>query len=56
MLIMTYAYARASGDGSLISRYVRQYSNFFSMGPYAWVVFVANFLGRLFDRFNAVHS
>jgi hypothetical protein len=23
MLIMTYAYARASGDGSLISRYVR---------------------------------
>jgi hypothetical protein len=24
MLIMTYAYARASGDGSLISRYVRQ--------------------------------
>jgi hypothetical protein len=24
MLIMTYAYARASGDGSLISRYVCQ--------------------------------
>ena len=24
MLIMTYAYARASGDGSLISRYVRR--------------------------------
>jgi hypothetical protein len=24
MLIMTYAYARASGDGSVISRYVRQ--------------------------------
>ena len=24
MLIMTYAYARASGDGSFISRYVRQ--------------------------------
>ena len=23
MLIMTYAHARASGDGSLISRYVR---------------------------------
>ena len=23
MLIMTYAYARASGDGSLISKYVR---------------------------------
>ena len=23
MLIMTYAYARATGDGSLISRYVR---------------------------------
>jgi Domain of unknown function (DUF4965) len=23
MLIMTYAYARASGDGSFISRYVR---------------------------------
>jgi hypothetical protein len=25
MLIMTYAYARASGDGSIISRYVRQH-------------------------------
>jgi Domain of unknown function (DUF4965) len=25
MLIMTYAYACASGDGSLISRYVRQH-------------------------------
>ena len=24
MLIMTYAYARASGDGHLISKYVRQ--------------------------------
>ena len=24
MLILTYAYARASGDGSFISRYVRQ--------------------------------
>ena len=29
MLIMTYAYTRASGDGSLISRYVRQRFNFF---------------------------
>jgi hypothetical protein len=29
MLIMTYAYARASGDGSLISRYVRQNSTFY---------------------------
>ena len=33
MLIMTYAYARASGDGSLISRYVCQRSNFFLMRP-----------------------
>ncbi len=33
MLIMTYAYARASGDGSLISRYVCQASNFPLMGP-----------------------
>ena len=33
MLIMTYAYARISGDGSLISRYVCQDSNFFVMGP-----------------------
>ena len=31
MLIMTYAYARASGDGSLISRYVRM-SNFLPTG------------------------
>ena len=30
MLIMTYAYARASGDGSLISRYVCRGSIFFS--------------------------
>jgi hypothetical protein len=33
MLIMTYAYARASGDGSLISRYVRQDSTFCLMRP-----------------------
>jgi hypothetical protein len=32
MLIMTYAYARASGDGSLISRYVRLGSTFFLAG------------------------
>ena len=32
MLIMTYAYARASGDGSLISKYVCQDSNFFLIG------------------------
>ena len=29
MLIMTYSYARASGDGSFIGRYVRQNSNSF---------------------------
>ena len=34
MLIMTYAYARASGDGSLISRYVRQGFYFFSDRPH----------------------
>jgi hypothetical protein len=33
MLIMTYAYARASGDGSLIGRYVRHKSNFRGIGP-----------------------
>ena len=32
MLIMTYANARASGDGSLISRYVCQVSSFFLIG------------------------
>ena len=32
MLIMTYAYARASGDGSLISRYVCSGSIFFLTG------------------------
>ena len=32
MLIMTYAHARASGDGSLISRYVRQNSTFLLIG------------------------
>ena len=34
MLIMTYAYARASGNGTLISNYVCQNSNFFLIGPY----------------------
>ena len=33
MLIMTYAYARASGDGSLISSHVRQDSTFCLIGP-----------------------
>jgi len=33
MLIMTYAYARARGDGSLISRYVCQDSYFLPMRP-----------------------
>jgi len=33
MLIMTYAYARASGDGNLISRYVRQDSTLCLIGP-----------------------
>ena len=33
MLIMTYAYARASGDGSFISRYVRQDSTFCLIVP-----------------------
>jgi hypothetical protein len=32
MLIMTCAYARASGDGSLINRYVRQGPTFFPKG------------------------
>ncbi len=32
MLIMTYAYARASGDGSFISRYVRMDSIFSLIG------------------------
>jgi hypothetical protein len=33
MLIMTYAYARASGDGSLIGKYVRHNFNFLLIGP-----------------------
>jgi hypothetical protein len=33
MLIMTYAYARASGDGNFISRYVRQDFSFCLIGP-----------------------
>jgi len=32
MLIMTYAYARATGDGSLIGRYVRQDSKIHRQG------------------------
>ena len=32
MLIMTYAHARASGDGSLIGRYVCHNSNFWLIG------------------------
>jgi hypothetical protein len=33
MLIMTYAYARASGDGSFISRYVRKDATFCLIRP-----------------------
>ena len=57
MLIMTYAYARASGDGSLISRYVRQGFYFSPIGPHGWTmtVSIADFLGRLFDKFNTVY-
>jgi hypothetical protein len=33
MLIMTYAYARASGDGNIIARYVCQDSTFCLTGP-----------------------
>ena len=51
MLIMTYAYARASGDGSLISRYVREGFYFFLKGSDEWAltVSVADLLGGLFD-------
>ena len=51
MLIMTYAYARASGDGSLISRYVREGFYFFLKGSDGWAltVSVADLLGGLFD-------
>ena len=49
MLIMTYAYARASGDGSLISRYVRQESIFRligsdELGQYNFLTSWADFL------------
>ena len=49
MLIMTYAYARASGNGSLISKYVCQDSIFMLMGPdvllqYSVLISWANYL------------
>jgi hypothetical protein len=46
MLIMTYAHARASGDGSLINRFVR---TVLLLGTHGGLtnrtVFSANFLG-----------
>ena len=49
MLIMTYAYARTSGDGNFISRYVRQDSVFClirpdELGQYNLLTSWANFL------------
>ena len=38
MLIMTYAYARASGDGSFINRYVRQ--DYFILDSDSWLLTV----------------
>ena len=38
MLIMTYAYARTSGDGSFISKYVRQ--DYFIIDSDSWTLTV----------------
>ena len=57
MLIMIYAYARASGEGSFIRGHVRMNSIIFSpRGTEGLlIVYVAVFLGRLFECFDAVH-
>ena len=52
MLIMTYAYARASGDGSLMSRYVCETILAVSIEDLlTWLVFIADFLGGFFVEF-----
>ena len=52
MLIMTYAYARASGDGSLISRYVCQTMLVVSIeDSITSLVLIADVLGRFFVKF-----
>ena len=52
MLIMTYAYARASGDGSLMSRYVCETILAVSIEDLLTsLVFIADFLGGFFVEF-----
>ena len=56
MLIMTYAHARASGDGSLISRYVRTKLLFAIVEDQQYrTVFSTDFLGRLFVQLDTFH-
>jgi hypothetical protein len=56
MLIMTYAHARASGDGSLISRYVRTELLFAPVKDQQhWTVFSADFLGRLLVQLDSAY-
>ena len=56
MLIMTYAHAHASGDGSLISRYVRTKLLFAAVEDQQYrTVFSTDFLGQLFVQLNTFH-
>ena len=53
---MTYAYIRASGDGSLISRYVRTQLPFAPVKDRQYrTVFSTDFLGRLLVQLDTFH-
>jgi hypothetical protein len=56
MLIMTYAHARASGDGSLISRYVCQTLLIVSIDKWLTsLAYIVDFLGELFVGLVSKH-
>ena len=56
MLIMTYAHARASGDGSLISQYVCQTLLMVSINEWLIsLVYIVDFLGELFVGLVSKH-
>ena len=56
MLIMTYAHARASGDGTLINRYVRTQLLFAPIVNQQYrTVFSTDFLGRLLVQLDTFH-
>jgi Domain of unknown function (DUF4965) len=59
MLIMTYAYARASGDGNIIAKYVCRNCSWIVrklIDCHGVIVSVIDFLGGLSVKYNTLHS